>query len=1565
MMTVRSKIRQHISKENRMKLKKCLFIKENTPVNKYIIESIIKKSDILYIAFKDKINIDEFILMLDKTNDQISIQFDVNNNVLSFDPKVFESIKAGKHRLRILFNNHSYPIQMGDSVDKKIVVSEDATLYSNINSNLTVALKIHEFFIEKYSKECTKQLANNEQARVREYYASKYDDSPIKDNVILYEVRDGTSFTDSPRSIFNYLISHPDFADFEHIISYDKNHLQDFPKDLQCFSNVKLVERESFEYLDALLSAKYLFNNSTFHSYFTKREGQVYINTWHGTPLKHMGDAYVQDMMNPSNVRRNFLMADFILSPNSFTSRVFLEDYKLNYLWDGVILENGLPRNELSQYNSKNDIISELLNYGLKINKELDTYIYMPTWQGKNVNDANNTIGSYSVLIEEIVKKKNHKYNFLIKVHPFLYDKAKKDVNLSKYLIPNFYDSNEIFKISSALVTDYSSVFFDYLVTKKPIIFYNWDSEFYRNDRGSYFEESDLPGPSIKNISSLLEVLENVSFIPEDFKQNYRRFQEEFVFHDDEKMLEEYVEAIFNNRFEHLKVVQPLQGKKKLLFHAGALMDNGITSSFINLVNQIDKEKYDITVFLHDSNNLEVQNNWKKLPTHVRKMFKPGLPIYKFEENVHDRYLKNETPKSNIDRFFPEAGYKREVSRLFGNSQFDVSIDFSGYSYFWAKYMVAVDAETKICYMHNDLYAETNRKVDGKYPLRKDLLGMFSLYSKFDYLASVSEALMEVNREKLSYYISNEQMIYIENSINIEHILHAPKDKFSAIEIRKDKREYLKDKEILISIYSTLDDLENDRSYSFIVQATDIIRSLSSTTFCQNPYTYITVNNQPLGWVEQSSFGDSKLGIKLKERAVKAEGKFKVSQGYLFEGVEERVFNKSFKREFIKNEKVEIHSIFNFFNADYYQIKFENKTYLTNSKNITVTELTSKEFCNEYFYYPSVIESFGNHAKIPSGGEEVTIYKDKTLKDNKKIIFNLPIFYQVEDIQFIKNGYYAKIKNDKKVYGWISVKDIKFDTEFYPPTLKTEVISCSRDSLITFDIYNDKYILKDSKDKEVKISKVKIQNGNYLGQIYTNKGIQHEFYIENSLYYLSDEHEYFSLWNFKNYRIILDIAIKGIKGEIFYLKPGDYIFVLRKRMKSGVKVIDALYKEQFISFIENSDFVFSTEDSSYLSHIVSKTSFSSFVTLKGNDSIWDLPYDKTLGSTRVGKTEMFKNIAFLTKNKYVTYLGTTYVDLYFRDNYLGVVNVNKINVTSYSIYKECLSNQDENIIEEILPYNDRVESSSNNFNSSSKFYITEKEFSGLVVPKKKEAEVYKNKEAVIEDVSEKIKLPEQLFSSKILTFSHAKYFSVEIGEEKYLICIDDVKVLESNYLVDLPKDIRKKINPDDIVFTTMGRLSPEKNQLSLLKATKMLIDSGRNIKVLVLGKGPLEEELKAQIKKLKLENNFFLAGQFEYPFNLVKQSDFFVFPSIWEGQGMVLLEALVLGKKVMTSNIPTSVDVLKNGKFGLIVPGTDEEVLMRGMLELLNHVTKFSEFNGFVYNKNALDQFYKYINMEK
>ncbi|MCJ1972901.1 CDP-glycerol glycerophosphotransferase family protein [Lactococcus carnosus] len=1559
-MNLRSQFRKRVSKENRKKMKELLFIQNK----KYIVEGITQVSDIVMLSFSDKIRIDDFVLMVDKSTDIISLPYELKDKILSFNYAVLDDIGPGKHRLRLIVNGMAHPIQVDGHIKSEVTLSEDTALYGNVNSNLTAAHKMHEIYLKKHRQAYMREISNNEQARIREYYAYKYDELAIQDNVILYEVRDGTSFTDSPSSIFKYLISNPEFSEFKHVISYDKDSIDSFPQVLDKFPNVKLVERNSFKYLDVLASAKYLFNNSTFHSYFTKKEGQVYVNTWHGTPLKFMGDAYVQDMMNSSNVRRNFLMADYILSPNEFTTNVFLEDYKLNYLWDGQILENGLPRNILSQYRTKNDVIINLKKHGLKIDTSLNTYVYMPTWQGKNVNDASNTIEHYNILIKEIERKRTSDYNLLIKVHPFLYEKVKDDTNLSNYLIPNTYDSNEIFKIVDLLITDYSSVFFDFLVTKKPIIFFNWDADFYCNDRGSYFEEKNLPGPSIKDIETLLSVLNDPMKSQEAFKHNYQEFHDKFVLHEDEEMIEEYVQAIFQNKFDCIKVVSPLHGKKKMLLHAGALMDNGITSSFINLVNQIDKEEYDLTIFLHDSNLEEIKNNWKKLPIHARKMFKPGLPIYKMDENIFDRYLKSEIPRGNTEKLFPEKGYKREVSRLFGNSTFDVSVDFSGYSYFWAKYMVSVDADVKICYMHNDLFAETTREIDGQYPLRNDLLGIFSLYPRFNYLASVSKALMEVNRKKLADFVSPDQMVYIENSININHVINPGKNSSLNTEVREVKQVFLKGERTIFDAFLTLDDLESDKSYKLTCKSDDMIKSLSVIEVNNISYTYISVNGQPMGWVSKTDFGDPKIGIKISSSTVEMSASFKSTNGDLFENIDSIIFNSSTRKsEFIKYLSVRVHSILTIFSSEYYQVEVDNKLYFINSNHFQVIQLNSIEMTGSYLYYPAVTDKFSSYAKFISGNKKIAVYKNKTLVTKRNLEFNLLRFYEIADIQFFKHDYYVKLKSDGIVYGWISIQHIKFDTEYYSQVFTKEEISLAIKGKITFDESKDKFDLKDSKENDQIFSKDKLQTGNYIGKHYTQYGIQHQIEIDNSIYYLSDKNEHFSIWYFKNYRIISSLSLTCTNKEIIYLTRDDLIFVLRKRENKGVKIVDAIYKDFFISFIEDNEFNFSTEHSSDTSHIISKSSFSSFVSLNGNASIWSIPYDRNLNNFRVGATNEFEKMTFQTQNKYVTYLGQIYVDLFFNGEYIGVVNVKKTIVASYESYA------DEQLIVNDSISKNKVQNTENSsldiLNNESKYYITEKEFSGMLAPKYGEINFFNDEKSVIENVSEFVVLSTNVFASKIVTFSDGHYFYIKYNQVSGLVSAKDVRIMESNYLSDLPLDIKKNIAPEDIVFVTMGRLSPEKNQVALLDATKMIVDKGIDIKVIVLGKGPLEEKLEDIIKTSNLEKNFFLAGQFEYPFELIRQSDFFILPSLWEGQPMVLLEALLLNKKIITSNIATSAHVLNHNKYGLIAPGVDGEALRQAMEKVMTTEQSFARFDGEKYNESAMKQFYDYIKINE
>jgi len=159
----------------------------------------------------------------------------------------------------------------------------------------------------------------------------------------------------------------------------------------------------------------------------------------------------------------------------------------------------------------------------------------------------------------------------------------------------------------------------------------------------------------------------------------------------------------------------------------------------------------------------------------------------------------------------------------------------------------------------------------------------------------------------------------------------------------------------------------------------------------------------------------------------------------------------------------------------------------------------------------------------------------------------------------------------------------------------------------------------------------------------------------------------------------------------------------------------------------------------------------------------------------------------------------------------------------------------------------------------------------------------------------------------------------------------------------------------------MGRLSPEKNQISLIKAVKTVLGKQPNIRLFILGDGPLKNEMRQLILSLDLEKNVFLLGHQENPFTIMKQCDLFVFPSIYEGQPMVLLEALTLKLPVLATNIPANLSVLKDYASEYI-EGFSSEDISSALLKKINNLEMNLSFNPEEYNDKALKNFYTEVN---
>ncbi|EGQ3114660.1 TPA: CDP-glycerol glycerophosphotransferase family protein [Staphylococcus pseudintermedius] len=612
-----------------------------------------------------------------------------------------------------------------------------------------------------------KRAKSKYQKKVNQY-AQLYHSTSIKPHQILYQVRDGKSITDSPYAIFLGLNAHETFSNYQHIWVVDHpDTLVFYQEKFKVFQNVSFVIKESNEYLKALTESKFLINNATFPAYFTKKPQQIYINTWHGTPLKHMGFDVKNNLKGSQNTMKNFLASDYMISPNAHTTNIFKHAFKLDGLYSGEILEIGYPRIDLTINTTANEV-REYLAEHLNLKKN-PIILYCPTWRGKNVNDPENSL----LNVFEEIKLLNQKlpHQVLVKVHPFVYSKAKEMPELKPYLVPDFLDTNQLMPAVDLMITDYSSIFFDFLVTDKPIVFYVPDLDKYQNERGVYIDLCALPGPVADNIQDVITLVSNESYKDADVQGKYAKFKHNFVNYENGSVTERLIESVFLNQQDTSSKNASHHQKEKILLYPGGMKHNGITTSVINLLANINYDKYDVTVFTNNTNNVEQLNNLQSLNDNVRIVLRRGPMIATFKELYQNEFVRQRgIYKSFEKRLYPKALFEREFRKIFGDSQFDYAIDYSGYAMFWSNLVLASGAKKKYILLHSDIKSDMERTVKGKRPHYQNLKGVISLYPYFDKLVSVSEATKKLNQSNFGGLKLKNRHIASRNTINIEKI---------------------------------------------------------------------------------------------------------------------------------------------------------------------------------------------------------------------------------------------------------------------------------------------------------------------------------------------------------------------------------------------------------------------------------------------------------------------------------------------------------------------------------------------------------------------------------------------------------------------------------------------------------------------------------------------------------------------------------------------------------------------------------------------------------------------------
>ena len=351
------------------------------------------------------------------------------------------------------------------------------------------------------------------------YYKYLWKHAPLDDNIILFEQQCGLTANGNLYYLAKALMNTPQYQSKQIYFALEASAYESIRNEFKKRAlKVHLVIKRSREYYRILAQARFIFFDTSLAPEYAKKDGQVLINTWHGTPLKTLGRRTLGEEHIIGNVQRCFFLADYILYPNAFCAQCFPKDYMYHSIAQATPLMFGYPRNaplleaathsgESGQHDSSSPTRS---------------YAYMPTFRtGKGDIKRNNLEEMQSSLA---VLDKALGDDEVLYIHPHPVVARTMDYAHYQHIkpFPKGVETYEFLSTCDVLISDYSSVIFDFALTRKKIILYAYDLEDYIKTRGIYIHLDTLPFPIVTNVRDLIdEMRSSKDYDESDFLDTY------------------------------------------------------------------------------------------------------------------------------------------------------------------------------------------------------------------------------------------------------------------------------------------------------------------------------------------------------------------------------------------------------------------------------------------------------------------------------------------------------------------------------------------------------------------------------------------------------------------------------------------------------------------------------------------------------------------------------------------------------------------------------------------------------------------------------------------------------------------------------------------------------------------------------------------------------------------------------------------------------------------------------------------------------------------------------------
>jgi CDP-glycerol glycerophosphotransferase len=359
-------------------------------------------------------------------------------------------------------------------------------------------------------------------------------------DVVVFDSYNASQYSCNPRALYEELAKRR--PDLECVwVSRDGQFVVE--------GEARTVQAGTREHYRTLARARCIVTNYGAPQWFAKREGQTYLQTWHGTPLKRL--AYdLKEMPYRRTEKLDWIQRevprwDYLLSPSPFATQVMRHAFH----YSGQVLETGYPRNDVMS-------TPEWQRVGADIRKRLGipegkkVVLYAPTWRDDEHHAPERRGFHLELDVETMRRVLGEDHVLLLRAHYLITDRAHVPSDDFVMDVTRYPDIADLYMAADVLVTDYSSAMFDYAVLGRPMVFYTYDLERYRDHvRGLYIDlETEAPGPLVATSEEVAEAVREAPNAEDAYSDRYDRFFVKYCPHDDGEASARVIDHVFGER---------------------------------------------------------------------------------------------------------------------------------------------------------------------------------------------------------------------------------------------------------------------------------------------------------------------------------------------------------------------------------------------------------------------------------------------------------------------------------------------------------------------------------------------------------------------------------------------------------------------------------------------------------------------------------------------------------------------------------------------------------------------------------------------------------------------------------------------------------------------------------------------------------------------------------------------------------------------------------------------------------------------------------------------------------